>query len=137
MTIKMVAERLGGAAVLGREVHSDLELALVIRDGLPYQVLEHVLQSGDLETREACALLFRKHEERRDLSPVESDRLVRAVRTIARAEEALGDGEKSHRWLRAPNRALAGNRPLDLLESHAGARAVERALGRIAHGIYS
>lgn len=110
MTVTTIADRLGGAHVLKREVRSDLELATVVREGLPYQMLEHVLQSGDLDAGEACALLSRHRGERTDLSPVESDRLVRAVRTIARAEEAIGNREKSHRGLRAPNRALAGNR---------------------------
>jgi uncharacterized protein (DUF2384 family) len=39
--------------------------------------------------------------------------------------------------LRKPNRALKGNRPIDLLESDLGSRMVERALGRIEHGVYS
>jgi putative toxin-antitoxin system antitoxin component (TIGR02293 family) len=80
---------------------------------------------------------MRKTKERRKLSPAESDRLARVVRIIARAEEALGDRGKAHRWLRKANRALAGKRPLDLLASDAGARMVERILGRIEHGVYS
>lgn len=71
------------------------------------------------------------------LSPAESERLARVVRIIARAEEALGDREKARRWLRKANRALAGRRPLHLLDSDAGARMVERVPGRIEHGIYS
>lgn len=47
-----------------------------------------------------------KVKERASLSPSESDRLARVVRLISRAEEALEDREKAHRWLRKPNRAL-------------------------------
>lgn len=92
MNIKTVAERLGGAAVLGREVHSDLELALVIREGLPYQVLEHVLQSGDLQADEAYALLSRNHSERTELTSCESDRLARAVELsgVSRSRSGIG-----------------------------------------------
>jgi putative toxin-antitoxin system antitoxin component (TIGR02293 family) len=54
-----------------------------------------------------------------------------------RAEKALGDAEKAGRWLRKPNRALGGTRPLDLLASDVGARMVERALTRIEHGVVS
>ena len=49
----------------------------------------------------------------------------------------LGDPEKAGRWLSQPNRALDGQRPLTLLDSDAGALAVERVLGRIEHGVYS
>jgi putative toxin-antitoxin system antitoxin component (TIGR02293 family) len=45
--------------------------------------------------------------------------------------------EVAARWLRRPNRALGGERPLDLLTSDAGARVVEQVLGRIEHGVYS
>lgn len=62
----------------------------------------------------------------------QSDRLARVV---ASAEEAIGDGAKAARWLRKPNRALQGRRPLDLLASDVGARLVEQELGRIEHGL--
>jgi|SRR5690554_3326644 len=143
MTAESVARRLGGARVLGRRVRSELDLAEVIHEGLSFDALEHVIESDDLAPAEAYALvgarrtLMRKKQERRKLSPAESDRLARAVRVIARAEAALGDREKARRWLRKPNRALAGRRPLELLDSDAGTRMVERILGRIEHGLYS
>jgi putative toxin-antitoxin system antitoxin component (TIGR02293 family) len=143
MTAGSIAERLGGERVLKREVRSDLDLAAAIHEGLAYEALAHVLASEDLGPAEAYALvgsrrtLMRKKTARSNLSPTESDRLARAVRIIARAEEALGERDKAHRWLRKPNRALEGRRPLDLLESDAGARMVERILGRIEHGIHS
>jgi putative toxin-antitoxin system antitoxin component (TIGR02293 family) len=65
----------------------------------------------------------------------ESDRLSRAVRLAARAEEAIGNAEKAARWLRKPNRALLGRRPLDMVESDADARLVEEVLVRIQHGL--
>ena len=143
MTAIYIAGRLGGSAVLNREIRSSLDLADAIKAGLPYRSLEHVLSSEDLQPEEAYTLvasrrtLLRRRQERSRLSPGASDRLARVVRTIAHAEEALGDRSKAYRWLRAANRALAGNRPLDVLESDAGARLVERILGRIQHGIYS
>ena len=143
VTAASIAERLGGSKVLKREIRSELDLAEAVHQGLSYQSLDHVLQSDDLEPSEAYDLvgsrrtLMRKKKERTRLSPAESDRLARVVRIIARAEEALGERDKAHRWLRKANRALTGKRPLDLLESDAGARMVERILGRIEHGIYS
>lgn len=63
------------------------------------------------------------------------DARVRRVR--ARAVEILGAGKAEH-WLGAPCRALGGAVPRQLAaESEAGAREVERVLGRIEHGVYS
>ncbi|MDE2981088.1 MAG: MbcA/ParS/Xre antitoxin family protein [Gemmatimonadota bacterium] len=63
------------------------------------------------------------------------DRVARVTRVTTIAEEALGDASKARRWLRKPNRALRGERPLDLLDSDAGARVVEQVLGRIEYGL--
>ncbi len=68
------------------------------------------------------------------LSSEQSDRLARVVR-VTSAEAAIGDGAKAARWLRKPNRALQGRRPLDLLASDVGARVVEQELGRMEHGL--
>lgn len=69
------------------------------------------------------------------LSREQSDHLTRVERVVTRAEEAIGDGVKARRWLRKPNHALQGRRPLDLLSNDAGARVVEQVLGRIEHGL--
>jgi putative toxin-antitoxin system antitoxin component (TIGR02293 family) len=143
VTAESLAKRLGGRKALGRTVRSELDLADAIHEGLAIGALEHVLEAEDLEPVEAYALigsrrtLLRKKQEGRDLSPGESDRLARVVRVIARTEEALGDRERAHRWLRSENRALGGRRPIDLLDSDTGARMVERVLGRLEHGVYS
>ena len=59
------------------------------------------------------------------------------ARVYANAVEMIGDEEKAVEWLRTPNRALGGDRPLDQLGTDLGARAVEDILGRIAYGVYS
>ncbi|TVP51168.1 MAG: DUF2384 domain-containing protein [Gemmatimonadales bacterium] len=143
MTSSSLADRLGGEKTLPRDVQSDLELADAVRSGLSYSAVEHVIERGMLLPAEVYELvgsrrsLDRKKKEDRVLSPVESDRLARVARLIGRAEEALGDRDAAHRWLRKQNRALGGRRPLDLLASDIGARTVEQALGRIEHGVHS
>jgi putative toxin-antitoxin system antitoxin component (TIGR02293 family) len=143
MTALAVAEKLGGRKVLKVEVRSDLDLAQVIHIGLPTRAVEAVLASGLLDPRELYELvvprrtLAHRKEKRQRLTPEQSDRLARVVRVVARAEEALGDEAKAARWLRKPNRGLAGRRPIDLLESDIGARMVERVLTRVEHGVYS
>jgi putative toxin-antitoxin system antitoxin component (TIGR02293 family) len=131
-------ERLGGERVVGREIRSDLALAEAISDGMPYQVLEHVIKSTSLQRSEVYALvgsrlsLLRRRTNRQNLSTSESDRLIRLVRILALAEGALGGRDKAGHWLRRRSRALAGRRPLDLLASYVGAQMVEDVISRMA-----
>ncbi|MGH7624208.1 MAG: type II RES/Xre toxin-antitoxin system antitoxin [Gemmatimonadaceae bacterium] len=141
-----VAAKLGGKRVLRREIRSELELAEVVRAGLPSRALDFFLaevlgwlgsQADVYRVIGSARTLQRKRTERAPLSADESDRLARMARLVVRAEEALGDADKAHRWLSIPNRALGGERPFSLLDSDAGTLAVERVLGRIEHGVYS
>lgn len=143
MTVAGIAERLGGEGVLRKPVRSDLDLADLIHDGFPVASVDAVLESGLLQPDELYELvvprrtLAHRKDRQGTLSPDQSDRLARVVRMLTRAEEALGDRAKATRWMRKENRALGGRRPIDLLESDAGTRMVERVLGRIEHGVYS
>jgi putative toxin-antitoxin system antitoxin component (TIGR02293 family) len=49
----------------------------------------------------------------------------------------LGDADKARRWLKAPNRALGGEVPFDLLDTDIGAHQIEDVLMRLNHGIFS
>jgi putative toxin-antitoxin system antitoxin component (TIGR02293 family) len=138
----VVAERLGGRRVLKKTVRTELDMADAIQDGLPIEAVDQILDSGLLEPAELFSLVIPRrtlsHRRRMGrLTPEQSDRLARAVRILTRAEEAFGDRKKASRWMRKPNRALEGRRPLDLLESDTGSRAVEKILLRIEHGVYS
>ena len=81
--------------------------------------------------------LTRRLSEALLLTPAESDRTARMARVYANAVEMIGDDEKAIAWLNTPNRALAGEKPLDRLDTDVGARTVEDVLGPIAYGVYS
>ncbi len=57
-------------------------------------------------------------------------------RILRRAELVLGTREAARDWLNTPNRALAGARPVDLLNTSDGEVRVLQVLGRIEHGVY-
>jgi len=146
MTTMAVARKLGGRKVLRREITSELELAQAVREGLPSSALDFVLarlgqrldsQVDVFGVVGNARTLRRKRAEGTRLSARESDRLARLARVMVRAEESLGDEERATRWLARRNRALGGNRPLTLLDSDAGARAVAQMLGRIEHGVHT
>jgi putative toxin-antitoxin system antitoxin component (TIGR02293 family) len=82
------------------------------------------------------ATLHRRRAEGR-LGAGESDRVVRYGRLLAQAAGLFGSDEAARRWLRGPAVGLGGVAPLEFAETEAGAREVERLLGRLEHGVYS
>lgn len=143
MTAEAVAQALGGKKVLKKDVHSEFDLAAAAMEGISASAAAEILDRGFLKPDEFYELVIprrtfeRRREENEPLTVTESDRLLRVVRVIIRAIQALGDGEKAATWLRTTNRSLRGLAPLAMLETDIGARMVEQILGRIEHGVYS
>jgi putative toxin-antitoxin system antitoxin component (TIGR02293 family) len=144
MATHSVSDVLGGEAVLGRQVGKGGALAELVREGLPVKAL--LLLAERLEIRQAeisekigipKRTLTRRLQQHSRLTAAESDRAVRMARVYSTALETLGDEEKAAAWLKTPNRALRGGRPLDQLDTDPGVREVEDVLGRIAYGVYS
>src|SRR5271167_5051269 len=144
MTSHSIAAVLGGKKVLGRTVRSLTDLAELVREGLPASSLTALAESLDLRNASLSKklgipqrTLTRRLSQHSRLSAAESDRTVRLARVYATAVEMIGNKQKAVEWLRTPNRALGGERPLDQLGTDLGAREVEDVLGRIAYGVYS
>jgi putative toxin-antitoxin system antitoxin component (TIGR02293 family) len=144
MEIEVIAEVLGGRKVLGKTIKKPDDLAQLVRKGLPatsVTALAGKLDVGNAVLSRKLGIpqrtLTRRLSQRSRLTAAESDRTVRLARVYANAIAMIGDEEKAGEWLRTPNRALGGERPLDQLDNDLGARAVEDILGRIAYGVYS
>jgi len=58
------------------------------------------------------------------------------ARVKAMAVDVLGGEEKADGWLRAPNRALGGRQPLEMLETKEGTQEISNVLGRIEYGVF-
>lgn len=134
---------LGGRKVLRRRISNLDELRETVNAGLPYASMEVVMAKFGLDREEAASVLrlpqrtlARRKKDKR-LHADESDRLLRLARIGAQAAEVLGSEEKAAQWLRRPNRALANQVPLEIMDSDIGARQVEDILGRIEHGVVS
>jgi putative toxin-antitoxin system antitoxin component, TIGR02293 family len=130
----------GGKAVIGCDIRHGMDMVRIVRHGLPVGAVQHMLDSGRLTVAELDKVVLpRKTLANRrkvgTLTAEQSDRLLRVARVVAMAEETFGNQQKAAAWLRRPTSPLAGERPLDLLDTDEGAREVETLLGRIAHGI--
>lgn len=138
--VHAVVEELGGEPVLGRSLRSVEDLQRAIRDGFPQTVVAGVMEASGVTLKELAASLdlsprsLQRHRREGRLARFESDRLYRFARIVALAKRYLGDDETAVRWLKQPNRALGGRKPLDSIDTEPGARAVENVMGRIAYG---
>ncbi len=130
---------IGLEAVAGQGVEA-MDVVRLIRRGMPVDAVRMVLDSGRLTPGELDRVVLPRKTlaHRRKLGILtseQSDRLMRVLRLLAATEEVFGSQEKAATWLRRPTAALAGERPLELLDTDEGAREVETLLGRISHGI--
>jgi putative toxin-antitoxin system antitoxin component (TIGR02293 family) len=132
---------MGGVAAVGRAIDNEVDLLEAVRRGLPAAVLGALERAG-MTREEVERLVVRSspdgrqgYDRRRELTPEESDRVVRCARVLACAEDVFGSAERARDWLRRPKPVLNGRAPMDVLDSEVGARVVEDLLQGVAHGI--
>lgn len=118
-------------------------LAAVFGDGAPaleVGEVDRLMASGFTADEVFAAVVprrtfFRRRANGETLSDDEAERVARLARVRDLSERVMGDAAGGFGWLRTPNRVLAGQPPMALLRSEAGARLVEDVLHRIDHGI--
>jgi len=139
-----VPDVLGGESILGPSLGHGGALAQLVREGLPVKALSELAARLNLRQAEISEkigipkrTLTRRLAQQLRLTAAESDRIVRLAQVYSNAVETLGDPTQAANWLKTPNRALRGNRPLDQLDTDPGVREVEELLGRISYGVYS
>ncbi len=122
----------------------DIRMAEEIRRGLSVRTVPELMSFLGIKEDRVLHIIGlnkrtyqRRKAENRPLDPEQSDKAFRLARIGSRAEEIFGDSESANAWLKAPNRALGGQVPVDLLDTDAGTEAVEEVLTRIEYGVYS
>lgn len=142
----LTVESLIGRYVADKAPTSPIDWVSVIRSGLPVQVIESVTKATHLTQAELVrslgmaerTILRRKKASASKpdtkLTPDETARLLRFARIAEAASTTFEDDELALAWLRQPNSTLAGNRPLDLLDTDLGAEFVIDTLEGIAKG---
>jgi putative toxin-antitoxin system antitoxin component (TIGR02293 family) len=139
---RAIAALLGVPTKAGQPVKTAADLIAATRRGLPASAMDKLAAELELPSERvaAAAGVARRTLARRRggvLKPDESDRLVRFAGLVVMARSVLGTREKARDWLSRPNRALAGQSPISLVDTDTGVRQVESALGRLAHGVHS
>lgn len=141
--IKALTKFLGGSSVVGSP-QSDFEFIEVIRRGLPSKVIKCVVKSSAVSEeviyeslRIAKRTVARRIASAARLKASESELIYRFAKVLVAATDILGDKDKARHWLLTENRALHGERPIDLLDTGIGFEDVLDVLQRIEHGVYS
>jgi putative toxin-antitoxin system antitoxin component (TIGR02293 family) len=137
----LIADVLGGRAVLKTRVRSLAELEGAVARGLPRRSLDACAARVWSDRRAALRFKFRivpraTYHRRRLLRAEESARLERAARIVALAEKVWGDdGEAARAFLTSPHPLLDGRAPIEVAGTELGARRVEDVLVGLLHGL--
>jgi len=141
--VKELTKFMGGQSVVGQPT-SDFEFIRIIRNGLPSSVIGCVVKSSAISEdviykslRIAKRTVARRKATASRLKPAESELIYRFSKVLVTAAEILGDKDKAREWLLTENRALYGNRPIDLLDTAIGFHDVMDVLYRVEYGVYS
>ncbi len=127
---------------LGTRAGSEQSIIHLIETGLPLKVIPRLIQRG-LSKDEVFSIIVNprtlKHRRSKSqpLSQGESERAVRAVRVLARAQAVFGDQGAALRWLRAPKKRFEGRAPMQMLATEPGGRLVEEMLIQIDEGMFA
>lgn len=117
------------------------EAVAAIRAGLPASSftslakvlgLEHKVLARKLNIPVRSLTTWRTQAAR--LSPENTEKLVRTARIYRLARKIYTSDVAVAEWLLAPESALNGTQPVDLLDTDTGAREVESVLYGIAYG---
>lgn len=78
---------------------------------------------------------FGKKKSQKALDAYTTEKFIRLILVMVKASKILGEAEAKN-WLYKAIPSLGNEVPLDLLDTEAGHRLVERALLQIEHGVY-
>ncbi len=127
---------------LGTSAESEQKIVHLVEAGLPLKVINRLIEHG-LSKDEVFSVIINprtlKHRKsrRQPLSKEESERAVRAIRILARAQAVFGDKTPALDWLRSPKKRFEGRTPIQMLSTEPGGRLVEEMLIQIDEGMFA
>ena len=120
---------------------TDEEVLRIVEDRLAPSSIKRLITLG-LEKSELDELVIHsrtlqhRRSRREKLTVEESDRVMRMIRVLSRAQSIYASRERALAWLRRPNARLDDRTPLSLLKTDTGSRIVEELLIQIDEGMF-
>ena len=138
-----VWEILGGKQFMPTAPKSILDYVKIANKGIKKQSVTRLAGLMKIPMRDMAVLLnisyktLGRKKETDLMDSVSSSLSIEIAETISKGLSVFEDSDKLTRWLQKENRALQGERPLDLLNTPTGIKMVNRLLIRIEEGIYT
>ncbi|GGY23336.1 antitoxin Xre/MbcA/ParS toxin-binding domain-containing protein [Paludibacterium paludis] len=127
--------------LIGHSVHSDLDVATCVAQGVEPILIDHLTREGltrkELEFVIPARTLAHRIARKESLSRDESERGVRIANLLVLAEQVLGGAQAATDWLRHPLVRFGGATPLETARTEQGARLVENLLTQIDEGYFA
>jgi putative toxin-antitoxin system antitoxin component (TIGR02293 family) len=126
--------------LLGCQVATEADVWALMCKGVAVGTYKRLAKNLQLERGMvvSVATLRRRSKPRGRLTPAESDRLLRILRTHCKAVQLFGDPALAQEWMRRPAPLLPGEQPISpqaLAVFDSGARLLEALMDRTAHGM--
>ena len=136
-------EILGGKDFISTVPKSALDYVRIANKGIKKQSVTRLAELMDIPMKDIAALLnisyktLGRKKETDTLDSISSSISIEIAETISKGLSVFEDSDKLSRWLQKENRALQGEKPIDLLNTPTGIKMVNKVLGRIEEGIYT
>ena len=143
MNTSTIEGLLGGYKVLGHEIHSQMDLYEIGKEGLPKMALINLAKSINMSIISLSRILNvteRTLQRKKDLDLLNesvSEQIIQIAEVYSRGEEVFNNIDNFQIWLDTPSTALGKKKPFELLSSRYGAQMVLDELGRIEYGVFS
>ena len=120
-----------------------LALHAAVKEGVPYTVYAKLAAASGLESRELARYVgissatLRRRAKAGRFKLDEGDRLYRFAVVFKSAIELFeGDRERAQRWILNPVDGLGGRRPVEMVTTTVGTKAVLDLVGQLEHGVF-
>jgi len=134
---------LGEESFLPARPVSDFDLLEASLTGIKKQSIISLAKVMNIPLKDMAALLnlsyktLGRKKESDTFDSLVSSLSIEIALTVAHGLTVFEDEIKFNRWLNKENRALKGQKPIELLNTPTGIKLVNQVLGRIDEGIYS
>ncbi len=115
----------------------------IVRDGITKSYLAKLKEETSLDydalaqalsvTR--STLINKKNDQR--FNDHVSERIIAVAELYSFGYEVFEDKDNFNNWMFAPNQALSGAKPFELMDNQFGREEIRNLIGRIAHGVFS
>lgn len=115
----------------------------IVRDGVTKSYLTKLKEETSLDydalaqalsvTR--STLINKKSDQR--FSDHISERIIAVAELYSFGYEVFGNKENFNKWMFAPNQALSGAKPFELMDNQFGREEIRNLIGRIEYGVFA